>query len=101
MKNKFLIMLLAVSLSACKTTSPDTGLAYNPQIPELRPELGVKAKALPPITDNTMGGSQIQGAQDDMQYNSVAHQLNTVIDIYNCVRNAINTRKDIEKVCQL
>lgn len=97
MKSKILAILLVASLSACKTTSPDTGLGYSPQIPELRPELATKAKALPPITDNTMGGSQIQGAQDDMQYNSVAHQLNTVIDIYNCVRTAINNRKDIRE----
>jgi hypothetical protein len=76
-----------------------TGLGYQAQIPELPPELAIKAKALEPITDATMGGTQIQGAKDDMQYNSVAHQNNALIDIYNCVRNAVNNKGEDLKKC--
>jgi len=67
-------------------------------VPALPPELAVKAKQLPPITDNTMGGREVVGASTDQVYNSVAWQLNKLIDLYNCVRASINN-KMTSKVC--
>lgn len=96
---KFLILVAAIALSACKTV-PDTGLAKPVQIPELPANLAVKAKSLPPITDNTMGGLVIEGANTDMKYNEVAHQLNNVIDLYNCIRVSINEKKEIKTCLQ-
>lgn len=66
------------------------------ELPALPSNLAVKANRLPPITDNTMGGREVVGAADDQAYNSVAHQLNTVLDLYNCVRDSINNKKTAE-----
>ena len=90
-----IVTIFSLLVTACGGKQPlnSTGLGYQAQIPELPAELAIKARSLPPITDNTMGGTQIQGAQDDAAYNAVAHQLNKVIDIYNCVRKSINNRE--------
>lgn len=96
---KQIVLILALTLSAC-TTKPGPGLAKPIQVPELPSNLAVKAKALPPITDNTMGGLVIDGANTDMKYNEVAHQLNNVIDLYNCVKISINEKKDIKTCLQ-
>lgn len=85
---KRLIIIAALLLSACGQkvhVNPITSVAP----PVLPPNLAHKASALPPITDNTMGGSQVQGAKDDQQYNAVAFQLNALIDVYDCVRTSI------------
>lgn len=93
MKNS--IFALALLLSACGHDA-QTGLAKPVRIPDLPTALATKATSLPPITDNSMGGIVLHGAEDDMQYNNVAHQLNAVIDIYNCVKESINKKKEIK-----
>lgn len=90
-------LVLCLLLAACKH-APDTGLATPVQIPDLPPNLAQKAGPLPDLTDPTMGGLVRDGVQSDMQYNSVSHQLNNVIDLYNCIKTSINTKKEIK--CQ-
>lgn len=91
-----LVLLPALLLGACFGNSPDTGLATNIKLPELPANLAVKAQSLPPITDNTMGGLVTDGADSDMRYNAEAHQKNKLIDLYNCVKDAINNGKEIK-----
>lgn len=88
------VLVLLFALSAC-THKPDTGLVTQVQIPDLPSNLAQKAGSLPPLTDPNMGPLVVDATNTDMQYNSVAHQLNSVIDIYNCVKTSINQKKDI------
>lgn len=88
-------LVLLFALSAC-THGPNTGLAPAVLIPDLPSNLAQKAGPLPPLTDPNMGPLVVDATNTDMQYNSVAHQLNSVIDIYNCVKTSINEKKDIE-----
>ena len=92
------VLVLLFALSAC-THAPDTGLASTPvQIPDLPPNLAQKAGPLPPLKDPSMAAQIEDATNTDMRYNSVSHQLNSVIDIYNCVKTSINEKKDI-KTC--
>ena len=91
------VLILLFALSACTHTS-DTGLTTHVQIPDLPSNLAQKAGPLPPLKDPTMGGLVEDGTNTDMQYNSVSHQLNNLIDLYNCVKTSINEKKDI-KTC--
>lgn len=89
------IILIALLLSACKHT--DTGLATPVQIPELPPILAKKAESLPQITDPSMGGLVVQGAEDDSEYNTVSNQLNKLIDFYNCIKVSINNKSNAKE----
>jgi hypothetical protein len=91
-----LISAVSLALVGCahKEEEP-TSLGTPVRIPEMPSNLAVKAKPLPPITDNTMGGLVIDGTNTDMKYNEVAHQLNNLIDLYDCVKLSINEKKDI------
>lgn len=91
------ILLLALFLGAC---AHNTGLAKPVQIPELPANLAEKARALPEITDASMGNLVVDGVNSDMQYNSVSIQLNNLIDLYNCVKVSINEKKDIKSCLQ-
>lgn len=93
---KLIILPLLLVLAACHHTQPDTGLARAPVIPELPAVLSKKADSLPQITDNTMGGLVVDGTNTDIKYNDISHQLNAVIDVYNCVRESINNKKEIK-----
>ena len=100
MKRIVAITLTSLFLTACATTQPpQTGLAKPVQIPELPEAMSIKAERLPDITDMTLGGLIRDGVQTDKQYNSVASQLNRLIDLYNCVRISVNTGKDPKDVC--
>ena len=91
------VLILLFALSAC-THKPDIGLVTAVQIPDLPSNLAQKAGPLPPLTDPNMGPLVVDATNTDMQYNSVSHQLNSVIDIYNCVKISLNEKKDI-KTC--
>lgn len=93
---KKILIGLCLSLTACGVAH--VPVAPDPVIPPALPSnLAQKAGPLPPLTDPTMGGLQVQAAKDDAQYNSVAWQLNEVIDVYNCVRTAIMNKTDVKK----
>lgn len=94
---KVLILLGLLALSACSTT--DTGLAKPVQIPPLPESLARRATALQPSSDTTMGGQVRDNTNTIRQYNAVAFQTNDLIDLYNCIREAINNKKEVE--CQL
>ena len=74
----------------------DTGLAKPVRIPDIPPGLSEKAGQLPQLTDPSMGALVLDGAASDMQYNAEAHQKNKLIDLYNCVKDAINNGKEIK-----
>lgn len=94
---KKLIIVAALLVSAC-ASKPDTGLAPAVQIPPIPENLAQKAEPLPPITDPTMGGLVQANVQSSKQYNSVSFQLNKLIDLYNCVRDSVNNKKEFK--CQ-
>ena len=93
---KALIVLSLLALTACKTT--DTGLTVGVQIPPLPDSVSQKATQLPLSNDVTMGGQVLDNTNNIISYNSVAFQNNYLIDIYNCVREAVNNKKEIK--CQ-
>lgn len=93
------VLPIVLFLSAC-THTQDTGLAKSVQIPDLPPNLAQKAEPLPPLTDPTMGGLVKSAIDTDMKYNSKAYQLNSLIDLYNCVKTSINDKKDIKSCLQ-
>jgi hypothetical protein len=91
------VLILLFALSAC-THKPDIGLVTAVQIPDLPPNMAQKAGPLPELKDPSMAALVEDATNADMRYNSVSHQLNSVIDIYNCVKVSINEKKDI-KTC--
>jgi hypothetical protein len=91
---RVLLLSLVLLGGCCKTL--DTGLAKPVQIPPIPEALAKKAGSLPKLEERTMGALVLDGAASDMQYNSVAHQNNKLIDLYNCVRESINNKKEIE-----
>lgn len=98
---KHIIIAAALLLGACagKPDVPDIGPgAPPPEAPALPDSLRKKAERLPDITDPTMGGSHLDGIETDKKYNKVAWQLNTLIDLYECVRISIRDRTD-PKIC--
>jgi hypothetical protein len=91
------VILVALLASAC-ATKPDTGLAPAVQIPSLPENLALKAETLPPITDGTMGGLIEANVDTSKRYNSVSFQLNKLIDLYDCIRDSVNNKKELK--CQ-
>lgn len=93
---RYSILAVALLLSACG--GKETGLAPAVQIPPLPGNLAQKAEPLAPITDPTMGGLVQANVDSRRQYNAVSFQLNKVIDLYICVRDAVNNKKELK--CQ-
>lgn len=94
---KKLIIVAALLLSACKT-APDTGLTPGVQIPPIPENLARKAEQLPPNSATSMGGQVLDNTRNIRAYNEKAFQVNDLIDLYNCVREAVNNKKEIK--CQ-
>lgn len=96
---RIMIAIVGLSLLAgCKTTQdPELGEARSVQVPPLPASLAQRPTRLPDITDPTMGGIQIDGVKSDRTYNDVAHQTNSLITVYECVRVAVNSR-DASKI---
>ena len=93
---KKLILALALLTTAC--AGKQTGLAPAVQVPPLPGNLAQKAEPLPPITDPTMGGLVQANVDTSKRYNAVSFQLNKIIDLYVCIRDAVNEKK--EPQCQ-
>jgi hypothetical protein len=93
---KKLILALALLTTAC--AGKETGLAPAVQIPPLPGNLAQKAEPLPPITDPTMGGLVQANVDTSKRYNAVSFQLNKIIDLYVCVKDAVNDKKELK--CQ-
>lgn len=96
---KYLIVSLAMILSGCATTQsiPNVGEAKPIQIPKLPKSLSEKAERLPPLQDNSLATLLRDGLETDKLYNDKAIQLNNLIDLYNCVREASN-EQDSSKI---
>lgn len=92
---KKLIIVAALLVSAC-AADKGTGLAPAVQIPPIPENLAQKPKPLPPITDPTMGGLVQANVQSSREYNSVSFQLGKLIDLYNCVRDSVNNKKEMK-----
>ena len=93
---KKLILALALLTTAC--AGKQTGLAPAVQVPPLPGNLAQKAEPLPPITDPTMGGLVQANVDTSKRYNAVSFQLNKIIDLYICIRDAVNNKE--EPKCQ-
>ena len=108
MKKVLVTIMGCLALSACAhgptvdvNTSDDIvvdgqtiGRAPPPKMPELPPALSQRATRLPDLTDNTVSGLQADAIETDRRYNDVSHQLNSVLDAWECVRTALNSGKD-------
>ncbi len=117
---KIIALIALASLSACATTPKDVlklprpaqvgsnteividgksvGKAPAPKMPALPKTLAKRAGPLPPLTDPSVAGQQKDAADTDRRYNDVAHQLNNVLDAWDCVLDALNNEKDA-KAC--
>lgn len=90
---KKVLLIVTLLLTACgREYVPVKGVVP----PPLPPQLSKKAKALPPVTDRSLGGLIVASAQDTQAYNAVASQLNSLIDVYDCVRLAIDKNTDVK-----
>lgn len=105
MKN-ILVILLSLALAGCfgrgeeVKSVGDVGEvvdgveAVKPvQIPALGGRLGEKAGPLPPLSGSDWESQQNDAVDADRQYNDVAHRFNSLIDVYNCVRDVVNNKK--------
>lgn len=101
MKRTITIIVAALTLSACATTHvPDLGQAPPAKMPELPQVLKERATKLPPITDPTLGGIHSDGAQVDMRYNDLALRYNSLLAVYECVKQALDKQDaDAAKAC--
>lgn len=93
---KRLILIPALLLSACASTSQGNPGVEPVKVPALPPALAVKAERLPDLTDNTMGGRELDGAATDRAYNEIAHRLNSIITVYLCVEKSINNKENAD-----
>lgn len=92
---KVIAIISCLALVAC-TTRPDTGLAPSVQVPPIPERLAQRAGPLPENTDVTMGGQVLDNTRNIRAYNAAAFQVNDLIDLYNCVREAVNNKKEIK-----
>lgn len=86
------IIILSLVLTACNNR--ETGLAHNVQIPPLPAAIATKRTQLPPNNNTSMGGQVKDNTSSIRGYNSAAHQVNSLIDYFNCVRESINNKKE-------
>ena len=89
-------LILAVLLITVSCTKPDTGLTTSVQVPPLPENLAQRAGKLEPLSDTSMGAQVTDNTFNIRQYNSVANQLNNVIDLYNCVKDSVNNKKEFK-----
>lgn len=89
------VLVLALLLAACNTTK-DTGLVAGVQIPPIPENLAQKAGPLSTNEDTTMGGQVRDNTNNIREYNAKAFQVNDLIDLYNCVKEAVNNKKEIK-----
>ena len=110
---KFMIIAAALTLAGCSTkdgAGPDInsgsdiiidgetiGKAPAPKVPELPASLAKKAERLPDLTDPSVPAQQADSIATDRKYNSIAFQLNNIIDAWSCVKKALNDGEDAKK----
>lgn len=103
---KLLIVIACLSLMGCATI-PDIstdneivvdgeslGKAEPVKMPALPTELSKRRSRLPDMTDPTIMGQQTSAIAADRAYNDAAHQVNSLISLWDCVRQHMNENKD-------
>jgi len=94
---RLLILLAPIALlAACGHDT--TGLAPAVQVPVAPSVLTQRAERLKPNTDTSVQGQVLDNTNSITMYNRVASQLNAFIDYFDCVRIAVNNKKDLN--CQ-
>ncbi len=90
---KIILIMSAILLSGCATTKdPNLELGRSIQVPELPSSLNQRANRLPPLRSGSMAAIQRDGVATDRAYNDLAHRYNAIIDLWACVRQAVNNR---------
>ena len=84
-----IIAIMALTISACATPTPVVPDAVN--IPPIPANLAVKAPPLPPITGNDLHSLIRDGLATDRLYADLRSRHSATVDLYECVRLAINT----------
>lgn len=99
MKKLILIAVISLSLAGCKHTDgvDDAPGVVAVKVPNLPEALDRKVERLPDLTDLTMGGQVRSGIEADRAFNDVGFRYNKLIDLYNCVQDAVNNKKDPDK----
>lgn len=94
MRKAITLVLILSLLASC---GKETGLAPAVQIPPLPNNLAVKSYALAPNSDVSMGAQVTDNTTNIRAYNQVATDKNRLIDVYNCVRDAVNNKKELKE----
>jgi len=94
MKKLLMLAALSMAVAGCSTTGAVDVKSI--QIPNLPSELSVKARALPKLTDPTMGAIISDATDTDVKYNDVSIRYNNLIDFYNCIKESINQKKEMK-----
>lgn len=90
------ILLVALLLVGCAESQ--TGLGTYHKVPPVPDQLNDKIGSLPPNSDLTMAGQIRDNNRNIRAYNETGFKYNRLLEYYNCVREAINERK--EPKCQ-
>ncbi|MFZ4165282.1 hypothetical protein [Brevundimonas sp. NPDC058933] len=88
---------VALTLSGC-ITKPVPVTPTPVQMPALPAPLNQRAQDLPPLVATDLHGMIRESMATDRAYNEVRDRLNTVLDVYDCVRTAMNSGSDA-KAC--
>jgi hypothetical protein len=92
---KLILLPILLALSGCLGTGKDGNPGVEAvKVPPLPPALSQKAERLPDLTNNTMGGRELDGVATDREYNAVSHRLNSIITLYQCVEKSINNKQN-------
>lgn len=90
---KAFIAALALFVTACATPQPIPPGVERAKVPDLPAYYQERAKGLPPLTDNTMGTLTVDAATSSQHVNEIATKYNSLVDLYDCVKESINTDK--------
>lgn len=106
MKKLIAAMCLSLTVSACVSV-PDIstdadivvggdnlGSAKPARMPDLPASLKTRRGQLPPLTDTSPRGQQLDAINTDIAYNAAAFQVNSLISLWECVMVRINDNKD-------
>lgn len=100
---RYTLIALALVVAGCVAKDDKaidgTWGAKGVKIPDVPPSLNKKAEKLPPLTDNTMGGRELEGARTDAAYNELGIRYNALLNLTKCIQITFNegTPADMKK----
>ena len=92
-----LIMLSALSLAACSTTSTlDVPPSTRASIPPIPQQMDRDVEPLGNLVDGSLGELALENAETGRKYGVLAERFNSLRQFYKCVQQAVNSQQDAE-----